>query len=89
MNLPSLFFNVTRQPSVQMSRRHQTKNQSSSNAHSPLNRTQNSRLHQRPYVVGILGRILVFTARAPGSIAAAKEAVLDSAVGGEVEEFGL
>ena len=31
----------------------------------------------------------MLTARVLGSMAAAEEAVLDSAVGGEVEEFGL
>ena len=54
-----------------------------------MNGTQNPRLHQRPHVVGILGRILTLMARVLGSIAAAEEAVFDRAVGGEVEDFGL
>ena len=53
MNLPSLFIpsqRVSHQSTWQ--ERHQT--ETSVYAHSPLNGSQNPRLHQRPHVVGIL-----------------------------------
>lgn len=58
-------------------------------AHSPLDGTQNSRLYQRQHVFGSLGRFLVLAARILELIAAAEESVLNSAVGGKVEESGL